>query len=224
MGRVNVRDGFWVLLAALWCVDGDNLLPLFLTAALVHEAWHAVVLYFADADRLRRGHAGRASLRPFRLRRGHAGRASLRPFRLRGSQSGRAGGRLCADDRSEGLRRLASCRCKRAAQPVQSAPPPSARRRHGARVSLGWRISARSGCPCCAQWCDAAALRTALSAERWRVLGAAHRHGNMYFSTSYEKMQRNMCILTGFCAAFCIVFSENGGFAWHSLAYRRIML
>ena len=38
MGRVNVRDGFWVLLAALWCVDGDNLLPLFLTAALVHEA------------------------------------------------------------------------------------------------------------------------------------------------------------------------------------------
>ena len=36
MGRVNVRDGFWVLLAALWCVDGDNLLPLFLTAALVH--------------------------------------------------------------------------------------------------------------------------------------------------------------------------------------------
>ena len=206
MGRVNVRDGFWVLLAALWCVDGDNLLPLFLTAALVHEAGHAVVLYLAGG------------------RRGHAGRASLRPFRLRGSQSGRAGGRLCADDRSEGLRRLASCRCKRAAQPVQSAPPPSARRRHGARVSLGWRISARSGCPCCAQWCDAAALRTALSAERWRVLGAAHRHGNMYFSTSYEKMQRNMCILTGFCAAFCIVFSENGGFAWHSLAYRRIML
>ena len=47
MGRVNVRDGFWVLLAALWCVDGDNLLPLFLTAALVHEAGHAVVLYLA---------------------------------------------------------------------------------------------------------------------------------------------------------------------------------
>ena len=43
MGRVNVRDGFWVLLAALWCVDGDNLLPLFLTAALVHEAGHAVM-------------------------------------------------------------------------------------------------------------------------------------------------------------------------------------
>ena len=47
MGRVNVHDGFWVLLAALWCVDGDNLLPLFLTAALVHEAGHAVVLYLA---------------------------------------------------------------------------------------------------------------------------------------------------------------------------------
>ena len=216
MGRVNVRDGFWVLLAALWCVDGDNLLPLFLTAALVHEAGHAVVLYLAGG-RLRQltltacGAVMQAAL--------PCGRFACAAVSLAGP-----GGRLCADDRSEGLRRLASCRCKRAAQPVQSAPPPSARRRHGARVSLGWRISARSGCPCCAQWCDAAALRTALSAERWRVLGAAHRHGNMYFSTSYEKMQRNMCILTGFCAAFCIVFSENGGFAWHSLAYRRIML
>ncbi len=216
MGRVNVRDGFWVLLAALWCVDGDNLLPLFLTAALVHEAGHAVVLYLAGG-RLRQltltacGAVMQAAL--------PCGRFACAAVSLAGPA-----GRLCADDRSEGLRRLASCRCKRAAQPVQSAPPPSARRRHGARVSLGWRISARSGCPCCAQWCDAAALRTALSAERWRVLGAAHRHGNMYFSTSYEKMQRNMCILTGFCAAFCIVFSENGGFAWHSLAYRRIML
>ena len=47
MSRVNVRDGFWVLLAALWCVDEDNLLPLFLTAALVHEAGHAAVLYLA---------------------------------------------------------------------------------------------------------------------------------------------------------------------------------
>ena len=47
MGRVNVRDGFWVLLAALWCVDEDNLLPLFLTAALVHEAGHAAALYLA---------------------------------------------------------------------------------------------------------------------------------------------------------------------------------
>ena len=208
MGRVNVRDGFWVLLAALWCVDEDNLLPLFLTAALVHEAGHAAALYLAGG----------------RLRHGHAGRASLRPFRLCGSQSGRAGGWFCADDHGEGLRRMASCRCKRAAQPVQSAPPPSARRRHGARVSLGRRISARSGCPCRAQRRDAAALRTALSAERWRMLGTAHRHGNMYFSTSYKKMQRNMCILTGFCAAFCIVFPKNGGFAWHSLAYGRIML
>lgn len=216
MGRVNVRDGFWVLLAALWCVDEDNLLPLFLTAALVHEAGHAAALYLAGG-RLRQ-------LTLTACRRGHAGRASLRPFRLRGSQSGRAGGWFCADDRGERLRRMASCRCKRAAQSVQSAPPPSARRRHGARVSLGRRISARSGCPCRAQRCDAAALRTVLSAERWRLLGAAHRHGNMYFSTSYEKMQRNMCILTGFCAAFCIVFSKNGGFAWHSLAYGRIML
>ena len=50
MGRVNVRDGFWVLLAALWCVDEDNLLPLFLTAALVHEAGHAAALYLASVE------------------------------------------------------------------------------------------------------------------------------------------------------------------------------
>ena len=215
MGRVNVHDGFWVLLAALWCVDGDNLLPLFLTAALVHEAGHAVVLYLAGG-RLRQltltacGAVMQAAL--------PCGRFACAAVSLAGPAAGFA---LTIAARACGGWRLAGAS---AAQPVQSAPPPSARRRHGARVSLGWRISARSGCPCCAQWCDAAALRTALSAERWRVLGAAHRHGNMYFSTSYEKMQRNMCILTGFCAAFCIVFSENGGFAWHSLAYRRIML
>lgn len=101
MGRVNVRDGFWVLLAALWCVDEDNLLPLFLTAALVHEAGHAAALYLAGG-RLRQ-------LTLTACRRGHAGRASLRPFRLRGSQSGRADGWFCADDRGEGLRRMASC-------------------------------------------------------------------------------------------------------------------
>ena len=216
MGRVNVRDGFWVLLAALWCVDEDNLLPLFLMAALVHEAGHAAALYLAGG-RLRQltltacGAVMQAAL--------PCGRFACAAVSLAGPAAG-----FCADDRGEGLRRMASCRCKRAAQPVQSAPPPSARRRHGARVSLGRRISARSGCPCRAQRCDAAALRTALSAERWRMLGTAHRYGNMYFSTSYEKMQRNMCILTGFCAAFCIVFPKNGGFAWHSLAYGRIML
>ena len=209
MGRVNVRDGFWVLLAALWCVDEDNLLPLFLTAALVHEAGHAAALYLAGG-RLRQltltacGAVMQAAL--------PCGRFACAAVSLAGPAAGFA------------LRRMASCRCKRAAQPVQSAPPPSARRRHGARVSLGRRISARSGCPCRAQRCGAAALRTVLSAERWRLLGTAHRHGNMYFSTSYEKMQRNMCILTGFCAAFCIVFPKNGGFAWHSLAYGRIML
>ncbi len=47
MCRLTVRDGFWVLLAVLWCVDESNLLPLFLTAALVHEAGHAAVLYLA---------------------------------------------------------------------------------------------------------------------------------------------------------------------------------
>ena len=32
-GRIEVRDGFAVLLAALWCVDSTNVLPLFLLAA-----------------------------------------------------------------------------------------------------------------------------------------------------------------------------------------------
>ncbi|MFQ9126490.1 MAG: hypothetical protein ACLR4Z_06500 [Butyricicoccaceae bacterium] len=81
MGRVNVRDGFWVLLAALWCVDGDK--------SCFRCSWTAALRMrpgtrgrpvscrraspAADADRLRRG---------FR-----AGRASPRPLRLRGSQS-----------------------------------------------------------------------------------------------------------------------------------------
>ena len=43
--RVEVRDGFVVLLAALWCMDGTNVLPLFLLAAAVHEAGHVLTLY-----------------------------------------------------------------------------------------------------------------------------------------------------------------------------------
>ena len=42
--RVEVRDGFVVLLAALWCMDGTNVLPLFLLAAAVHEAGHVLTL------------------------------------------------------------------------------------------------------------------------------------------------------------------------------------
>lgn len=43
--RIQVKDGFLVLLAALWCVDETNVLPLFLLAATVHEAGHLLVLY-----------------------------------------------------------------------------------------------------------------------------------------------------------------------------------
>lgn len=43
-GRVEVRDGFIVLLAALWCADETNVLPLVLLAAAVHEAGHLLVL------------------------------------------------------------------------------------------------------------------------------------------------------------------------------------
>lgn len=42
-----MRDGFAVLLAALWCVDETNVLPLFLLAAAVHEAGHLLVLHLS---------------------------------------------------------------------------------------------------------------------------------------------------------------------------------
>ena len=45
--RVRVRDGFVLLLAALWCADASGVLPLVLLAAAVHEAGHIAVLYAA---------------------------------------------------------------------------------------------------------------------------------------------------------------------------------
>ncbi len=44
MRRVEVRDGFLVLLAALWCADASGVLPLFLLAAAVHECGHIAVI------------------------------------------------------------------------------------------------------------------------------------------------------------------------------------
>lgn len=46
-GRVQVRDGFAVLLAALWCADPGGVLPLFLLAAAVHEGGHLLVLHLS---------------------------------------------------------------------------------------------------------------------------------------------------------------------------------
>lgn len=46
-GRVEVRDGFLVLLAALWCADRTNVLPLVLLAAAVHEGGHLLVLHLS---------------------------------------------------------------------------------------------------------------------------------------------------------------------------------
>lgn len=43
-GRIEVRDGFVVLLAALWCADRTNVLPLVLLAAAVHEGGHLLAL------------------------------------------------------------------------------------------------------------------------------------------------------------------------------------
>lgn len=42
--RLQVQDGFLVLLAALWAVDTTHVLPLFLLAAIVHEAGHLLAL------------------------------------------------------------------------------------------------------------------------------------------------------------------------------------
>ncbi len=42
--RIEISDGFLIMLAALWCVDETNVLPVFLLAALVHELGHLVVL------------------------------------------------------------------------------------------------------------------------------------------------------------------------------------
>ncbi len=44
-GKIKASDGFWVMLALLWCVDETNVLPVFLGAALVHELGHLLVLY-----------------------------------------------------------------------------------------------------------------------------------------------------------------------------------
>ena len=47
MSRIHVRDGFLVLLAALWCADTSGVLPLFLLAAAVHEFGHLTVLWLS---------------------------------------------------------------------------------------------------------------------------------------------------------------------------------
>lgn len=46
-GKVEMRDGFIVLLAALWCADTTGVLPLVLLAAAVHEGGHLLVLHLS---------------------------------------------------------------------------------------------------------------------------------------------------------------------------------
>ncbi len=48
--RVEASDGFWVMLAALWCADETNVLPLFLLAAVFHELGHLLVLYISGGS------------------------------------------------------------------------------------------------------------------------------------------------------------------------------
>lgn len=47
LGRLEVRDGFFVTLAALHLADAVGALPLFLLAAAVHELGHLLVLTIA---------------------------------------------------------------------------------------------------------------------------------------------------------------------------------
>ena len=44
MSRIQVRDGFLVLMATLWCADESGVLPIFLLAAAVHECGHLFVI------------------------------------------------------------------------------------------------------------------------------------------------------------------------------------
>ena len=44
VSRIQVRDGFLVLMAALWCADESGVLPIFLLAAAVHECGHLFVI------------------------------------------------------------------------------------------------------------------------------------------------------------------------------------
>lgn len=47
MSRIQVRDGFLVLMAALWCADESGVLPIFLLAAAVHECGHLFVIWLS---------------------------------------------------------------------------------------------------------------------------------------------------------------------------------
>ena len=89
MKRLEVRDGFLVLLAALWCVDETNTLPLFLLAAAIHELGHVLVLSLAGGRVLRLTLTACGAV--LRCTPCQAG-----PLRSRRSLSCRSGGQLCA--------------------------------------------------------------------------------------------------------------------------------
>ncbi len=57
--RIEISDGFLIMLATLWCADGTNALPVFLLAALIHELGHLVIL------KLSGGHFHKLSLKLF---------------------------------------------------------------------------------------------------------------------------------------------------------------
>lgn len=76
-GRVEVRDGFIVLLAALWCADETNVLPLVLLAAAVHEAGHLLVLRLSGGQLHRLTLTGCGAVIHCALPEGHLARAAV---------------------------------------------------------------------------------------------------------------------------------------------------
>ena len=75
--RLRVRDGFFVLLAALWCADDSGVLPLVLLAAAIHEMGHIAVLYAAGGRVARLDLTACGAVLHCRLPEGRCGRAAV---------------------------------------------------------------------------------------------------------------------------------------------------
>lgn len=126
VSRIQVRDGFLVLMAALWCADESGVLPIFLLAAAVHECGppfrHSAV---------RRHGARPVPDRPAALSCG----AACRRRRFRALPSCLAGpaASFALTALANPLGRVPACRRECPARAVQPAARAPARRRHALR-------------------------------------------------------------------------------------------
>nr|WP_297171399.1 site-2 protease family protein [uncultured Agathobaculum sp.] len=75
--RIEMRRSFVVLLAALWCVDETNALPLFLLAAALHEAGHLLALRLSDGRLHRLVLSGSGAVLRCALPRGRCARTAI---------------------------------------------------------------------------------------------------------------------------------------------------